>query len=455
MQSISECKNGGDCTINKKNRTACKACRLRKCLLVGMSKSGSRYGRRSNWFKINFLLQEEQQKAVQAAAAAAAAANANNDHLKSSSAQSAQSALNLFGPSSYPAALSYARAKENMKMLGYDDYSSSNGGIGGSGGGGVGGGGGGGIGHGNGGPNSNHPMPSPSVSSPDSHNSDSSIEISDRHATSNATTKQSLTSSYAGNNNSHSHSHSHSIVDSPYTSLPFNKELFLPLSYPGFVPAPGFLPPQSSHLLFPGYQALFAPHQGLLKPAIDPSLLMHPSHILANNNSRFMPNHNSKNAAEELSKYYLNAVLKSQRTSSGSGEPQSTNGDDNEIDENSERIAASATDLTPQSLIMKRSTTRSPYEYDSIKRMKTVSPTPSTSSARSASISSASVSSVSLNDATQDTPIDLSMKSTRSLSPNDDSHSRSSSSVQCTNANKSTTFNGEPAVGLQMIAGRT
>ncbi|XP_014205148.1 knirps-related protein-like [Copidosoma floridanum] len=59
LGSISECKNGGNCVINKKNRTACKACRLRKCLLVGMSKSGSRYGRRSNWFKIHCLLQEQ------------------------------------------------------------------------------------------------------------------------------------------------------------------------------------------------------------------------------------------------------------------------------------------------------------------------------------------------------------------------------------------------------------
>lgn len=60
LGSITECKNQGACVINKKNRTSCKACRLRKCLLVGMSKSGSRYGRRSNWFKIHCLLQQQQ-----------------------------------------------------------------------------------------------------------------------------------------------------------------------------------------------------------------------------------------------------------------------------------------------------------------------------------------------------------------------------------------------------------
>ncbi|XP_008482607.1 knirps-related protein-like [Diaphorina citri] len=65
LPSISECKNNNECIINKKNRTSCKSCRLRKCLMVGMSKSGSRYGRRSNWFKIHCLLQEQQQQAEQ------------------------------------------------------------------------------------------------------------------------------------------------------------------------------------------------------------------------------------------------------------------------------------------------------------------------------------------------------------------------------------------------------
>ncbi|KAA0191542.1 knirps [Hyalella azteca] len=59
LSQIHECKNGGQCVINKQNRTSCKACRLRKCLYVGMSKSGSRYGRRSNWFKIHCALQEQ------------------------------------------------------------------------------------------------------------------------------------------------------------------------------------------------------------------------------------------------------------------------------------------------------------------------------------------------------------------------------------------------------------
>ncbi|XP_024878945.1 protein embryonic gonad-like isoform X1 [Temnothorax curvispinosus] len=56
--NVTACKNGGNCIINKRNRTACKACRLKKCLDVGMSKSCSRYGRRSNWFKITYFSEQ-------------------------------------------------------------------------------------------------------------------------------------------------------------------------------------------------------------------------------------------------------------------------------------------------------------------------------------------------------------------------------------------------------------
>ncbi|XP_030375544.1 protein embryonic gonad [Scaptodrosophila lebanonensis] len=83
VAAIAGCKHNGDCVINKKNRTACKACRLRKCLLVGMSKSGSRYGRRSNWFKIHCLLQEQQTTAggMGGNSAGTGASNANLDQL--------------------------------------------------------------------------------------------------------------------------------------------------------------------------------------------------------------------------------------------------------------------------------------------------------------------------------------------------------------------------------------
>jgi len=63
---IPDCKNNYVCVIDKRNRTSCKACRLKKCLSVGMSKSGCRYGRRSNWFKIHCLMQKNNQKTAPA-----------------------------------------------------------------------------------------------------------------------------------------------------------------------------------------------------------------------------------------------------------------------------------------------------------------------------------------------------------------------------------------------------
>lgn len=92
--------------INKKNRTACKACRLRKCLMVGMSKSGSRYGRRSNWFKIHCLLQEQSHQtqtrlikdpksAYEKAFGSLDAANNNNSNAENASNTSASSIVSI------------------------------------------------------------------------------------------------------------------------------------------------------------------------------------------------------------------------------------------------------------------------------------------------------------------------------------------------------------------------
>ncbi|XP_021931306.1 nuclear receptor subfamily 2 group C member 1-B-like isoform X2 [Zootermopsis nevadensis] len=55
--NIPECKTNRNCVINEKNRTSCKACRLNKCVVQGMSKSRSRYGRRPNELKLKRLIQ--------------------------------------------------------------------------------------------------------------------------------------------------------------------------------------------------------------------------------------------------------------------------------------------------------------------------------------------------------------------------------------------------------------
>ncbi|KAK9871438.1 hypothetical protein WA026_012813 [Henosepilachna vigintioctopunctata] len=222
LGSIAECKNNGECVINKKNRTTCKACRLRKCLYVGMSKSGSRYGRRSNWFKIHCLLQEQQHQHQQQQnnQVSLAISSSVRPRQKTPPPQHSHYVANLFSAQSFPPPLlPMPRTREELMLFGMDDYKHS---------------------------------ASPSVSSPESHNSDSSVELSDARR------------------------------------LP----LFHGLIPPSFLPPPGFLFPP------PGY-APFYPNRSFDQPS--------------NNNKRMQKDHNSENEAIHK-RVFLDAILQSQRT---------------------------------------------------------------------------------------------------------------------------------------------
>lgn len=269
-----------------------------------MSKSGSRYGRRSNWFKIHCLLQEQQQ------AAAAAAANGSKKPVPTNS-------LSMLGhPSQYPPGM-YHRppcTKEELMLLGLEEYAKM-------------------------------PLPSPSVSSPESHNSDSSVDVGDR--------RNSMPR------------HGPKFPDHHQ----FNKELFLRLPFAGLPSLPfmhqsSFMPP--SHLLFPGYHpALFPHHHELMKPSPE-SPHFNPL-LLANNNNNncngaFQMDSQDKRAEELTKRFYLDAVLHSQRhehTESLKGSEE----DEEDIDENpsvvdeTEKVIAMT---PPQSPPCRRSPPQSP-----------------------------------------------------------------------------------------------
>ncbi|EDW70439.1 knirps-related protein [Drosophila virilis] len=474
LSSISDCKNNGECIINKKNRTACKACRLKKCLMVGMSKSGSRYGRRSNWFKIHCLLQEQQQQAVAAMAAhhnsqqAGAGGNAtvggaSNGCVKTMAGVSAPSAaaaaLGMLGHATggYPGlyATGPPRSKEELMMLGLDG-SGDYGGI-------------------------KHPslVASPSVSSPDSHNSDSSVEVSSVRGNS--------LLQLGGKPNAATDGSQAGSGTAPGRPPQLRKDLapFLPLPFPGLtsmpvMPPPAFLPP--SHLLFPGYHpALYSHHQGLLKPtpeqqqqaAVAAAAVQHlfnssnasgqrfvpqlhatapftghkeeaalsPNHSNSNNNN-LLPNgsRTATSSADELTKrFYLDAVLKSQQHSppplatklpphskqdysisalvtpnSESGRERLKSRQSNGEADDEERETATGSDKGVKEEL-------EPGEEDQEEEDLVVSMTPPRSPAQQQPAQL-----VDVHTAAQDNPIDLSMKTTGSSS----SSCRSSSSIK-------------------------
>lgn len=138
--SITACKNNSRCVINKKNRTSCKACRLKKCLSVGMSKGSSRYGRRSNWFKIHCVLEQQRQ---QSSKARRLAMNKGTPPPRPNTWP-----LDFFTPSTFESRLHYVNQRTSPREeRGFEEFK---------------------IAH------------SPTISSPDSHHSDSSLEVGDR-----------------------------------------------------------------------------------------------------------------------------------------------------------------------------------------------------------------------------------------------------------------------------------
>ncbi|XP_069684382.1 knirps-related protein-like [Periplaneta americana] len=263
LNSISDCKNNGECIINKKNRTSCKACRLRKCLMVGMSKSGSRYGRRSNWFKIHCLLQEQQQQ---------------QQRQQKTPPPGAHPALSVLGHHQLAAAMS--QRKDDLLLLGLDEYKIST---------------------------------SPSISSPESHNSDTSVEVSE--------TRGGLF-----------------INNSTQAHRP-GKDMFVPIPFPPLASlAPGFPPPAAFFPPHAAFNGATTQHGAFLFPPT--SYLYHQQHhkthsTLLKNNNRFTQNNNDPLGQSDVysKRFLLDAILRSQQESPGSGSVHREDDEDEDEDE--------------------------------------------------------------------------------------------------------------------------
>ncbi|XP_024878943.1 protein embryonic gonad-like [Temnothorax curvispinosus] len=233
LSSIADCKNDGKCVINKKNRTACKSCRLRKCLHVGMSKSGSRYGRRSNWFKIHCLLQQQQtqeqqqqqlEQQMQQQQQLQQRQQHQQQHYQPAILMSHQLSQQQRNPATSPIhGIHGNHGRDEALMMSADDYKTSN---------------------------------SPNISSPESHNSDSSVDVSERRA------------AFAGHHSIRPLSHL--PVDLAALSLP---TLSFPLSNMSFLQST-FLPPPNL--------AMFSPYMYPTHSASPshPLMASHPSSIL-------------------------------------------------------------------------------------------------------------------------------------------------------------------------------
>ncbi|XP_063992883.1 knirps-related protein-like isoform X2 [Diachasmimorpha longicaudata] len=231
-----------------------------------MSKSGSRYGRRSNWFKIHCLLQEQQQQ--------------QQNQLTAQRHQTNNPMSSSMGLHTTP------RSKEDSIMLGLDDYKNST---------------------------------SPSISSPESHNSDSSVEVSERRA---------AYGLHPGFRPLHPH-----LPPSDLSAL--GKEMMgLPLGFhlggmslipPTFLPPPSLAMFSPYHLYAPAHSSLIPNHPSSVRSPIGSSnttTIGSVDDCGNNNNDRYTHNNNTSKGNEPNipetchKRFYLDAVLKSQRTSS-------------------------------------------------------------------------------------------------------------------------------------------